>query len=117
MIIALSQFAVGAAATAAPGPVPGRLPDSGRNLFAQGNPALTDAEVTAVATFSDATAATPDRPLSRRGRAPTRLRDHGGDAIPSRWRIISASTPATTADDQITLEHIECNAACDHAPW
>jgi NADH-quinone oxidoreductase subunit E len=41
----------------------------------------------------------------------------GGDAIFARLREhLGVGNDETTADDAITLEHIECNAACDYAP-
>jgi NADH-quinone oxidoreductase subunit E len=41
----------------------------------------------------------------------------GGDAIFSRLKDhLDVGNDETTADGKITLEHIECNAACDYAP-
>ncbi|MEX0426197.1 NADH-quinone oxidoreductase subunit NuoE [Nocardioides sp. DS6] len=41
----------------------------------------------------------------------------GGDAIFARLREhLGIGNDETTEDGQITLEHIECNAACDYAP-
>lgn len=41
----------------------------------------------------------------------------GGDAIFERLKDhLDVGNDETTADGQVTLEHIECNAACDYAP-
>jgi NADH-quinone oxidoreductase subunit E len=41
----------------------------------------------------------------------------GGDAIFERLKShLDVGNDETTADGKITLEHIECNAACDYAP-
>jgi NADH-quinone oxidoreductase subunit E len=41
----------------------------------------------------------------------------GGDAIFARLKEhLDVGNDETTADGKITLEHIECNAACDYAP-
>jgi NADH-quinone oxidoreductase subunit E len=41
----------------------------------------------------------------------------GGDAIFSRLKEhLDVGNDETTADGKVTLEHIECNAACDYAP-
>ncbi|AUH69391.1 NADH-quinone oxidoreductase chain E [Gordonia sihwensis NBRC 108236] len=41
----------------------------------------------------------------------------GGDAIASRITDELGVRPGeTTADGRVTVEHVECNAACDHAP-
>jgi len=41
----------------------------------------------------------------------------GGDAIFSRLKDhLDVGNDETTADGKVTLEHIECNAACDYAP-
>jgi len=41
----------------------------------------------------------------------------GGDAILDRLKDhLEVGNDETTADGKITLEHIECNAACDYAP-
>jgi NADH-quinone oxidoreductase subunit E len=41
----------------------------------------------------------------------------GGDEVYSRLQEhLGVSTGETTADGAITLEHLECNAACDYAP-
>ena len=60
----------------------GRLPDSGRNLLsAPGRLDLTDAEVTAVATFYSMYRRTPTGRLPRRVCANTLCAIMGGDAI------------------------------------
>jgi NADH-quinone oxidoreductase subunit E len=41
----------------------------------------------------------------------------GGDAIFDRLKAhLDVGNDETTADGKITLEHVECNAACDYAP-
>ena len=41
----------------------------------------------------------------------------GGDAIlETLEQHLDVQPGQTTADDRITLEHLECNAACDYAP-
>jgi NADH-quinone oxidoreductase subunit E len=41
----------------------------------------------------------------------------GGDVIFDRLKThLDVGNDETTADGRITLEHIECNAACDYAP-
>lgn len=41
----------------------------------------------------------------------------GGDAILDALRVHLAVDPGqTTTDGSVTLEHVECNAACDYAP-
>jgi NADH-quinone oxidoreductase subunit E len=41
----------------------------------------------------------------------------GGDAIFERLKDhLDVGNDETTADGRITLEHVECNAACDYAP-
>src|SRR4029077_16040596 len=41
----------------------------------------------------------------------------GGDAIFERLQAhLDVGNDETTADGKITLEHVECNAACDYAP-
>ncbi len=41
----------------------------------------------------------------------------GGDAIFERLKDhLDVGNDETTADGKVTLEHVECNAACDYAP-
>ncbi|WP_442942752.1 NADH-quinone oxidoreductase subunit NuoE [Nocardia sp. NBC_01503] len=78
---------------------------------------LTDAEVTAVATFYS---------MYRRGRTGdyhvgvctnTLCAVMGGDEIFGELKQhLGIKHGETTADGAVTLEHIECNAACDYAP-
>nr|WP_245677041.1 NADH-quinone oxidoreductase subunit NuoE [Nocardia acidivorans] len=78
---------------------------------------LTDAEVTAVATFYS---------MYRRGRTGdyhvgvctnTLCAVMGGDEIYAELKQhLGIKHGETTADGAVTLEHIECNAACDYAP-
>ncbi|WP_327139452.1 MULTISPECIES: NADH-quinone oxidoreductase subunit NuoE [unclassified Nocardia] len=78
---------------------------------------LTDAEVTAVATFYS---------MYRRSRTGdfhvgvctnTLCAVMGGDEIMSDLKQhLGIGHGETTADGAVTLEHIECNAACDFAP-
>ncbi|MFI1916724.1 NADH-quinone oxidoreductase subunit NuoE [Nocardia sp. NPDC020380] len=78
---------------------------------------LTDAEVTAVATFYS---------MYRRSRTGdfhvgvctnTLCAVMGGDQIFAELKQhLGIKHGETTADGAVTLEHIECNAACDYAP-
>ena len=79
---------------------------------------LTTAEVTAVATFYTMYRRKPSRRLPGR-----RLHQHAvrGDGRRRHLRRAQASTSASATtrpptDGKVTLEHIECNAACDFAP-
>mgnify|MGYP000887725376 CR=1 FL=1 len=78
---------------------------------------LTDAEVTAVATFYSMYRRTPTGRYLVGVCTNTLCAIMGGDAILEALENHLGIQPGqTTADDQITLEHIECNAACDYAP-
>ena len=112
------QRALGAAAAAAPGAVRGRLPHAGRNRVLR-------------------RAARPDRRRGHRGRhVLLHVSAHARPA--STWSACARTRCArswaatrfsrrckdhlgihageTTDDGRVTLEHIECNAACDYAP-
>lgn len=85
--------------------------------FCAGQVALTDAEVTAVATFYSMYRRT------RTGRylvgvcTNTLCAIMGGDAILDTLQDhLGLHAGQTTDDGAVTLEHIECNAACDYAP-
>ena len=78
---------------------------------------LTDAEVTAVATFYSMYRRTPTGRYLVGVCTNTLCAIMGGDAILEALENHLGIHPGeTTADDRITLEHIECNAACDYAP-
>ncbi|WP_328352849.1 NADH-quinone oxidoreductase subunit NuoE [Mycobacterium sp. NBC_00419] len=78
---------------------------------------LTDAEVTAVATFYSMYRRTATGEYLVGVCTNTLCAIMGGDAILEALETELAVHPGqTTADGRITLEHIECNAACDYAP-
>ncbi|TGD84803.1 NADH-quinone oxidoreductase subunit NuoE [Mycolicibacterium sp. CH28] len=78
---------------------------------------LTDAEVTAVATFYSMYRRTPTGQYLVGVCTNTLCAIMGGDAIIEALETELALHPGqTTTDGRITLEHIECNAACDYAP-
>ncbi len=78
---------------------------------------LTDAEVNAVATFYSMYRRTPTGRYLVGVCTNTLCAIMGGDAILEALEHHLGIAPGqTTGDDQITLEHIECNAACDYAP-
>ncbi|OBF21504.1 NADH-quinone oxidoreductase subunit NuoE [Mycobacterium sp. ACS4331] len=78
---------------------------------------LTDAEVTAVATFYSMYRRTPTGRYLVGVCTNTLCAIMGGDAILEALENHLGIHPGqTTADELITLEHIECNAACDYAP-
>ncbi len=78
---------------------------------------LTDAEVTAVATFYSMYRRTPTGKYLVGVCTNTLCAIMGGDAILEALENHLGIHPGqTTADELITLEHIECNAACDYAP-
>jgi len=78
---------------------------------------LTPAEVTAVATFYSMYRRTPTGEYLVGVCTNTLCAVMGGDAI---LEVLEAELGVhagqTTGDGTITLEHIECNAACDYAP-
>ncbi|WP_040790906.1 NADH-quinone oxidoreductase subunit NuoE [Nocardia paucivorans] len=78
---------------------------------------LTAAEVTAVATFYSMYRRTPTGDYHVGVCTNTLCAVLGGDAILAALREhLGIEHGQTTEDGTITLEHIECNAACDYAP-
>ncbi|MGW5518978.1 NADH-quinone oxidoreductase subunit NuoE [Nocardia africana] len=78
---------------------------------------LTDAEVTAVATFYSMYRRTPTGDYHVGVCTNTLCAVMGGDEIlAALTRHLEITPGETTADGSITLEHLECNAACDYAP-
>lgn len=78
---------------------------------------LTDAEVTAVATFYSMYRRTPTGDYLVGVCTNTLCAIMGGDAIlDALQEHLDVHAGETTADGRVTLEHIECNAACDYAP-
>jgi NADH-quinone oxidoreductase subunit E len=78
---------------------------------------LTAAEVTAVATFYSMYRRTPTGDYLVGVCTNTLCAVMGGDAILATLENeLGVHAGQTTADGLITLEHIECNAACDYAP-
>ncbi|MGW4477914.1 NADH-quinone oxidoreductase subunit NuoE [Rhodococcus triatomae] len=78
---------------------------------------LTAAEVSAVATFYSMYRRTPTGDHLVGVCTNTLCAVMGGDAILTRLREHLGVEPGhTTPDGAVTLEHVECNAACDYAP-
>jgi NADH-quinone oxidoreductase subunit E len=78
---------------------------------------LTSAEVAAVATFYTMYKRRPVGDYLVGVCTNTLCAVMGGDAIFARLREhLDVGNDETTEDGRITLEHIECNAACDYAP-
>lgn len=78
---------------------------------------LTAAQVAAVATFYTMFRRTPTGEYLVGVCTNTLCAVLGGDAILDAVREhLGIDCGDTTPDGRITLEHIECNAACDHAP-
>lgn len=78
---------------------------------------LTDAEVTAVATFYSMYRRKPTGDYLVGVCTNTLCAIMGGDAILERLESeLGVHHGQTTSDGTVTLEHIECNAACDYAP-
>ena len=78
---------------------------------------LTPAEVTAVATFYSMYRRTPTGDYLVGVCTNTLCAVMGGDAILEVLQDhLGVHAGETTADGKVTLEHIECNAACDYAP-
>jgi NADH-quinone oxidoreductase subunit E len=78
---------------------------------------LTDAEVTAVATFYSMYRRTPTGDYLVGVCTNTLCAVMGGDAILETLEDhLGIAAGQTTADGTVTLEHVECNAACDYAP-
>jgi NADH-quinone oxidoreductase subunit E len=78
---------------------------------------LTDAEVTAVATFYSMYRRTPTGDYLVGVCTNTLCAIMGGDAIlETLQEHLGIHAGQTTPDGRVTLEHVECNAACDYAP-
>ena len=78
---------------------------------------LTDAEVTAVATFYSMYRRTPTGDYLVGVCTNTLCAIMGGDAILDALQDhLGIHAGQTTSDGRVTLEHVECNAACDYAP-
>ncbi|MET9776834.1 NADH-quinone oxidoreductase subunit NuoE [Streptomyces sp. NPDC006367] len=78
---------------------------------------LTTAEVTAVATFYTMYRRGPSGDYQVGVCTNTLCAVMGGDAIfESLQEHLGVGNGGTTEDGKVTLEHIECNAACDYAP-
>lgn len=78
---------------------------------------LSEAEVTAVATFYSMYRRTPTGKYLVGVCTNTLCAIMGGDAIlETLEQHLDVQPGQTTEDEQITLEHLECNAACDYAP-
>ncbi|WP_329335976.1 NADH-quinone oxidoreductase subunit NuoE [Streptomyces sp. NBC_00663] len=78
---------------------------------------LTTAEVTAVATFYTMYRRRPSGDYQVGVCTNTLCAVMGGDAIfESLQEHLGVGNGGTTDDGKVTLEHIECNAACDFAP-
>lgn len=78
---------------------------------------LTTAEVTAVATFYTMYRRKPSGDYQVGVCTNTLCAVMGGDAIFDELkRHLGVGNDETTTDGKVTLEHIECNAACDFAP-
>ncbi|MFF0815112.1 NADH-quinone oxidoreductase subunit NuoE [Rhodococcus sp. NPDC003318] len=78
---------------------------------------LTAAEVSAVATFYSMYRRTPTGDYLVGVCTNTLCAVMGGDAILDALRTHLGVEPGrTTPDGVVTLEHVECNAACDYAP-
>jgi NADH-quinone oxidoreductase subunit E len=85
--------------------------------FCAGQLGLTHAEVTAVATFYSMYRRTPTGDYLVGVCTNTLCAVMGGDAILETLEShLDIAVGQTTADGRITLEHVECNAACDFAP-
>jgi NADH-quinone oxidoreductase subunit E len=78
---------------------------------------LTSAEVSAVATFYTQYKRRPNGEFAVGVCTNTLCAIMGGDAIlVTLTQHLDVRPGETTADGRVTLEHIECNAACDFAP-
>ncbi len=78
---------------------------------------LTDAEVTAVATFYSMYRRAPTGEYLVGVCTNTLCAIMGGDEILDALQDHLGLRPGeTTEDHRVTLEHVECNAACDYAP-
>ena len=78
---------------------------------------LTHAEVTAVATFYSMYRRTPTGEYLVGVCTNTLCAIMGGDAILDALQDhLGVHAGQTTDDGRVTLDHVECNAACDYAP-
>ncbi|MCA4724941.1 MAG: NADH-quinone oxidoreductase subunit NuoE [Mycolicibacterium fortuitum] len=94
----------------------GYLTSAGIN-FCAAQLGLTAAEVTAVATFYSMFRRSPSGEYLVGVCTNTLCAIMGGDAILAALEDHLGIEPGqTTPDGRVTLEHIECNAACDYAP-
>src|SRR3954467_8492610 len=85
--------------------------------FCGGQLGLTAAEVTAVATFYSMYRRTPTGDYLVGVCTNTLCAIMGGDAILEALQDhLGIHAGQTTEDGRVTLEHVECNAACDYAP-
>ncbi|MDW5609761.1 NADH-quinone oxidoreductase subunit NuoE [Mycolicibacterium sp. D5.8-2] len=85
--------------------------------FCSAQLSLTGAEVAAVATFYSMYRRTPTGEYLVGVCTNTLCAIMGGDAIlDSLQDHLGIHTGETTDDGRVTLEHVECNAACDYAP-
>ncbi|WP_185976139.1 NADH-quinone oxidoreductase subunit NuoE [Mycolicibacterium sp. 018/SC-01/001] len=85
--------------------------------FCAGQLGLTPAEVTAVATFYSMYRRTPTGDYLVGVCTNTLCAVMGGDAIlDTLQEHLGILAGQNTLDGRITLEHVECNAACDYAP-
>jgi NADH-quinone oxidoreductase subunit E len=85
--------------------------------FCAGRLALSPAEVTAVATFYSMYRRTPTGDYLVGVCTNTLCAVMGGDAILEVLEdYLGVHAGETTPDGKVTLDHIECNAACDYAP-
>src|SRR6266508_6479494 len=96
--------------------VEGRITPEGIEACA-GVLGLTGAEVSAVATFYTMYKRRPVGDYHVGVCTNTLCAVMGGDAIFERLKDhLEVGNDETTEDGKITLEHVECNAACDYAP-
>jgi NADH-quinone oxidoreductase subunit E len=85
--------------------------------FCAGQLGLTEAEVTAVVTFYTMYKRRPVGEYHVGVCTNTLCAVMGGDAIfADLQEHLGVGNDETTPDGKITLEHVECNAACDYAP-
>ncbi|MGH3725760.1 MAG: NADH-quinone oxidoreductase subunit NuoE [Mycobacterium sp.] len=85
--------------------------------FCAGQVSLTSAEVTAVASFYSMYRRGPTGDYLVGVCTNTLCAVLGGDAILARLvNELGIQPGGTTEDGKVTLEHVECNAACDYAP-
>jgi NADH-quinone oxidoreductase subunit E len=85
--------------------------------FCAGQLGLTEAEVTAVVSFYTMYKRRPVGDYHVGVCTNALCAVMGGDAIfADLQRHLGVGNDETTADGKVTLEHLECNAACDYAP-